>query len=81
MKADFDHVTDLNEAKKIIKKDENGQLITEPRNFLTSPMKKGQVPGRKGERIFLGEKIPYVEDPFDRKRELERKEREEHHKK
>jgi hypothetical protein len=29
----------------------------------------------------LGGTIPYVEDPFNRKRELEKKERDEHHSK
>ncbi len=31
--------------------------------------------------MYLGGTIPYVEDPFNRKRELEKKERDEHHSK
>jgi len=51
-------------------------VITEQRNILTSPMKKGKV----GKGTFLAGNIPYKEDPFDRRREFEKKEREEHHK-
>lgn len=32
-------------------------------------------------RVYLGGNIDYIEDPFNRKKELEKKEREEHHKK
>ena len=31
--------------------------------------------------MYLGEKLPYVEDPFDLRRQKEKKELEEHHKK
>ena len=42
VKADFDHMTDLNEVKKS-HKDSDGRVIIEPRNFLTNPIKKGQT--------------------------------------
>jgi len=38
-------------------------------------MKKGKIG-----KAFLGGTVPYKEDPFDRRREFEKKEREEHHK-
>lgn len=40
VKADFEHMTDLLEVKKN-HKDAEGHVITEPRNFLTSPIKRG----------------------------------------
>lgn len=40
VKSDFPHLTDLNEVKKKYK-DETGAVIIEPRNFLTSPIKRG----------------------------------------
>ena len=74
VKADFPHMTDYKEVK-INKRDAEGAVIIEPRNFLTNPPKEGLV----GKGTLLGGKIPYIEDPYDRKRELERKELEEHH--
>ena len=71
---------------KINRKGPDG-VITEPRNFLTSPPKKGKI--GKGYifrhkmyyRTTLSEKIDYIEDPYNRKKELDKKEREEHYKK
>ena len=40
--ADFEHKTDLLEVKKQYR-DGEGHVIIEPRNFLTSPIKKGQI--------------------------------------
>ncbi len=40
-------------------------------------MKKGQV----GKSVYMGGQIPYFTDPYDHKKILEKKEREEHHKK
>ena len=76
VKADFDHLQD-DEHKKKNYRDAEGAVKTEKPNFLTNPPKGGQ----SGKGVYLGEKIPYVEDPFDRKKELERKELEEHHSK
>jgi hypothetical protein len=42
VKADFSHMTDYVEKKKS-RKAEDGSVITEPRNFLTNPPKKGEV--------------------------------------
>ena len=40
VKADFDHMADFKEVKKSYR-DADGSVKTEPRNFLTNPMKKG----------------------------------------
>lgn len=66
VKADFPHMKDY-EEKKINRKGPDG-VITEPRNFLTNPPKRGLV----GKGTTLGGKIDYLPDPFERKRELER---------
>lgn len=42
VKADFDHMTDYVEVKKVVK-DAEGKVPIEPRNFLTNPMKEGMV--------------------------------------
>ena len=76
MKADFEHMTDFKEISKSRKAPEGG-VITEPPNFLTNPPKKGEV----GKGTSFGGKIEHLPDPFDRKKELEKKEREEHLKK
>jgi len=44
---------------------------------LTHPIKEGQV----GKGVYLGGEIPYIEDPYNRRKEIEKKEREEHYKK
>ena len=75
VKADFQHMTDFVE-KKINRKGPDGVII-EPRNFLTNPPKVGEV----GKGTSFGGKIEHLPDPFERKRELERIEREEHLKK
>ena len=56
--------------KKINRKDADGRVITEPRNFLTNPPKQGIV----GKGTSFAGKIEHLPDPFDRKSELERKE-------
>lgn len=76
VKADFDHMTDFVE-KKINRKAPEGGVITEPRNFLTNPPKKGEV----GKGTTFGGKIEHLPDDFDRKKELLKKERIEHEKK
>lgn len=42
VEADFEHMADFAEVKKIHKSPDGG-VITEPRNFLTSPPKKGHT--------------------------------------
>ena len=76
MKADFPHMTDHVDIK-INRKGPDGAVIIEPRNFLTNPPKKGEV----GKGTSFGGKIEHMADPFDRKKELAKKEREEHEKK
>ena len=66
-------MTDYVEKKKC-RKGEDGAVITEPRNFLTNPPKKGEV----GKQTSFGGNLPHLPEPYDVKRELLRKEREEH---
>lgn len=73
VKADFQHMTDHVEKKKC-RKGEDGAVIIEPRNFLTNPPKKGEV----GKGTTFSGILPHLPDPFDRRRELLKKEREEH---
>ena len=49
-------------------------MITEPRNFLTNPPKKGLV----GKGTLLGPRPEHLADPFERKRQLEREEYKDH---
>ncbi len=69
-------MTDFKQVSKC-KKGPDGAVIIEPRNFLTNPPKKGEV----GKGTTFGGKIEHLPDPFNIKKELERKEREEHLKK
>lgn len=55
--------------KKCYKDKEEGVLIG-PRNFTTKPLKRGRV----GPGTSFGGKIPYMEDDYNRKKELLRKE-------
>ncbi len=66
-------MTDYKEVKKS-RKDPEGGVITEPRNFLTNPPKKGEI----GKGTTFGGKIEHLPDPFDRRKELAKKEREDH---
>lgn len=74
VKADFEHMVELKEVSKN-RKDKDGGVRLEPRNFLTSPSKKGIV--YKG--TLFGEKPEHMEDPYERKRDLEKKDRKESH--
>lgn len=69
-------MTDFKEVK-INRKLPEGGVITEPRNFLTNPPKKGEV----GKGTTFSGKIEHLPDPYDRAKELAKKEREEHEKK
>lgn len=75
VKADFEHMTDHVEIKKN-RKGPDG-VITEPRNFLTNPPKQGEV----GKGTSFAGNLEHLPDPYDRKKELQKKEREEHLKK
>lgn len=55
--------------KKCYKDKEEGVLIG-PRNFTTKPLKSGKV----GPGTSFGGKVPYMEDDYNRKKELLRKE-------
>lgn len=69
-------MTDFKEVSKN-RKGPDGAVIIEPRNFLTNPPKQGEV----GKGTSFAGMIEHLPDPFDRKKELDRKEREEHLKK
>jgi hypothetical protein len=62
--------------KKNYKDKEEGVLIG-PRNFTTMPLKRGKL----GKGVHFGGKIPYMEDDYNRKKALDRKEMEYHHSK
>jgi hypothetical protein len=60
--------------KKKNRKDADGHVIIEPRNFLTNPPKVGEV----GKQTSFGGNLPHMADPFDTKRQILTKERLEH---
>lgn len=55
--------------------DEEGNVITAPPNMKVMPTKRGRV----GKNTLLGENIPYIEEPYDAKKLLAKKELELHH--
>ena len=69
-------MTDYVEIKKN-RKGPDGAVIIEPRNFLTNTPKKGEV----GKGTTFAGTIEHIADPYERKKELQRKEREDHEKK
>lgn len=79
-KANYKYIEEGSTAKKA-QKDENGQVITGPRNFYTSPPKKGQA-GKEGAQVYLGGKIEYMDgDKYDVLKQINKQEREYHHSK
>ena len=58
-KAPYEHQQERVHVQKNFK-DEEGAVITAPRNFLTSPMKKGKV----GKQTVFNP-IPYIEDDYN----------------
>ena len=54
--------------------EENGAVMTGPRNFLTNPMKRGKV----GRATSFGGAVPYTEDDYDIKKKIAMKERRHH---
>ena len=56
------------------RRDSEGNVIFEPKNFYTSPSKKGHPNTTPGTSF---RNIEYISDPYDRKRDLTRKERQE----
>ena len=73
VKADFVHLSDYVEKKRC-RKGEDGSVVIEPRNFLTNPPKQGEV----GKGTSFGGNLAHLPDPFDHKRELLKKDREDH---
>lgn len=55
------------------RRDSEGNLIFEPRNFYTSPAKKGQASITPG--VMFGGIPEYISEPYDHPKELKRKER------
>ena len=55
-------------------RDEEGDVKIAPKNITTIPIKFGQV----GKNVFIGEKIPYIEDDYNIKKKLAKKEMEYH---
>lgn len=56
-------------------KDEEGAVVTGPRNITVVPGKLGKV----GKNVLIGEKIPYIEDDYNIAKKLAKKELEYHH--
>lgn len=73
VKAPYDHQTDRVEIKKNFRDDE-GNVITGPRNFLTNPLKKGKF----GKQTTFSGVIPYLPDGYDAAKEIAKKEHEYH---
>lgn len=61
--------------QRLNKKGPDGKVIIEPRNFFTSPAKKGtgQTPG-----VLIGPLYEYMNEPYDRKKKLMSEERKKH---
>jgi len=55
-------------------RDEEGVVITAPTNMKVAPIKMGKI----GKNVTLGGIIPYIEDDYDAKKKLARKELERH---
>ena len=47
-------------------RDEDGKVITAPRNFTTIPMKKGKV----GKLTTFAGPVAYIADPYDNKKKI-----------
>ena len=56
------------------RRDADGDVITEPKGFLTNPMH----PGRVGKNIYLGGNIDYISTDYNVNQKLARQEREYH---
>jgi hypothetical protein len=56
-------------------RDEEGAVKTGPKNITTIPIKFGKT----GKNVLIGEKIPYIEDDYNIKKKLAKKEMEYHH--
>lgn len=68
MTSAFEYIEENPETKVKNHRDEEGKVKTEPRNFTTNPMSKVE------NEFFKNPK--YLPDPYERKLELEKKQRE-----
>ena len=78
VKAPFPHMPDppkVKDKKEI--RDENGDVITMPKNFVTTKMKLGKV----GKGTTFQGVIPYIEDAYDGKKRFIMQEIKNHHEK
>lgn len=72
----FEHIaTDKPKIKR--RRDAEGNVIMEPRNFYTSPAKKGSPNRTPG--VTFGETFEHLPEPYDRPKDLKKKERIESH--
>ena len=62
------------DVKKKNYRDEEGAVITAPRNFTTNNLKSGQV----GQQTYFQGKMVYMEDDYNRKKALATEERKHH---
>jgi len=74
--SSYGHMNDRVEVKKNYR-DEDGEVILEPRNFTTKPLKKGEV----GLGTSFGGHLPHMPDTYDEAKIKARKELELHWKK
>lgn len=63
---------DYEQLQKNFRDEENGEVMTQPRNMLTNPPKRGIV----GKNTTFGGNIPYMEDNYNRPKEIATEERE-----
>ena len=73
MKAAYEYI-EQGPIKKESYKDEDGEVKTASRNFLTNPMKKGKV----GKNTTLGEIPEYMAEDYDLSKKLARQDRDYH---
>ena len=73
VKAAYAHETDRVEIQKNFKDDE-GNVMVGPRNFLTNPPKNGKV----GKNTSFGGIIEYIPDEYDHAKEIAKEERQYH---
>ena len=59
-KAPFEHMNDRVEVKKNYR-DSDGKVAIEPKNFYTTPAKKGKV----GKRTYFTPQPVFIPDPYD----------------
>ena len=76
--GDFEHMQDFDDKKKNFRGPDG--VIIGPKNLYTNPPKKGMASTTPG--LLIKKEYPeYMEDPYNRKHELQKKELEDHRKK